>query len=444
MTADSVRRVPGAPIDSEAGNSFVSNYPPYSCWTADRIDAALGAFAEPADAATPLGLYVHVPFCRKRCRFCYFKVSTDQNAAVVERYVEALVNEAALVAAQPFARGRPLEYVYFGGGTPSYLSTQQLARLVEGLRTALPWSGAKEISFECEPGTLTERKVHAIRELGVTRLCLGVESFDDHILEVNGRAHLSKQAFAAFGWARAAGLPQINVDLIAGMLDETEREWNANIDHTLELAPDSVTIYPMEVPLNTILYRDLNGSEPLGARMPDWDTKRRWQKHAFARLEAAGYTLTSAYTAVKDPRVTRFVYRDALWHGADMIGLGVASFGHVDHAHYQNVKDLEAYVATVESGRLPLARALAISHEESLVREMILQMKLGRLDAGYFRRKFDVDILTRFAEPFAAFRDERFLTIDGDTITLERDALLQVDAMLRAFYLPEHRTARYT
>ncbi len=444
MTAAEVRRVPGAPIGHDAGNCFVSNYPPYSCWTADRIDAALTAFAQPASPGTPLGLYVHVPFCRKRCRFCYFKVSTDQNAAAVERYVEALVSEAALVAAQPFARGRPLEYVYFGGGTPSYLSSQQLTRLVNGLKAALPWDGAKEVSFECEPGTLTERKVQAIRDLGVTRLCLGVESFDDHVLEVNGRAHLSKQAFAAFGWARAAGLPQVNIDLIAGLLDETEREWNVSVDRTLELAPDSVTIYQMEVPLNTILYRDSSADENLLARMADWDTKRRWVKDAFARLEAAGYTLTSAYTAVKDPRITRFVYRDALWHGADMIGLGVASFGHVGHAHYQNVKDLEGYAATVESGRLPLARALAISHEESLVREMILQMKLGHLDAAYFRRKFDVDIFARFAEPFRAFRDAHFLAIDDDTLTLDRDALLQVDAMLRAFYLPEHQGARYT
>src|SRR5262249_44980294 len=142
--------------------------------------------------------------------------------------------------------GRALDFVYFGGGTPSFLSTRQLESLVERLTKKTPWTGAEEITFECEPGTLTEAKLRAIRNLGVTRLSLGVENFDSRILELNGRAHRAPEIDRAYALARELGFPQINIDLIAGMLGETDENWRACIDRTLALAPDSVTIYQME------------------------------------------------------------------------------------------------------------------------------------------------------------------------------------------------------
>ena len=141
----------------------------------------------------PLGLYLHIPFCRKRCHFCYFRVYTDKNAREVEQYLDLLAREWELYAATPAVAGRPFNFVYFGGGTPSFLSTKQLQGLVDRLNASGAWDGAEEITFECEPGTLTEAKLAAIREMGVTRLSLGVENFDDRILELNGRAHRSPE-----------------------------------------------------------------------------------------------------------------------------------------------------------------------------------------------------------------------------------------------------------
>ena len=134
----------------------------------------------PADV--PLGLYLHIPFCRKRCKFCYFKVFTEKNAPEVERYLAALSREIELVSQLPVMGGRPFRFVYFGGGTPSFLSPKQLTRLVDRLRANISWDQAEEVTFECEPGTLNEAKVKTLRELGVTRLSLGVEHFDDTIL----------------------------------------------------------------------------------------------------------------------------------------------------------------------------------------------------------------------------------------------------------------------
>ncbi|MBK7977840.1 MAG: coproporphyrinogen III oxidase family protein [Deltaproteobacteria bacterium] len=439
MTDHEVRPLAGAAPQAVAGGYFVANYPPFPFWSSEQLDEARRALATPPAPETPLGLYVHIPFCRKRCHFCYYKVSTDQNAAEVQRYLDAVLAEARLVSQQAFVGGRPLRFVYFGGGTPSYLSTQQVAHLADGLRRAFSWSDVREVTFEAEPGTLSAKKLHAIRDMGVTRLSLGVESFADHVLEANGRAHLASQVHAAHGWARDAGLPQVNIDLIVGMLEQSEDDWNADVEKTLELDPDSVTAYQMEIPFNTTIYRRMKADGRFAAPIADWPTKRRWLERGFARLEERGYALTSAYTAVKDASRVRFTYRDELWHGADMIGLGVASFGHAGDTHYQNLKDIEPYVSAVEAGELPLQRALALSRDEALVREVILQMKLGHLDAVYFERKFGVDVLARFAEPLARHREAGLLTIEDGRVRLTRDALLMVDAMLPTFYRPEHR-----
>src|ERR671913_246182 len=263
--------------ETEVGSYFVANYPPFSVWTAEAVDGeALPALSSQA-APVPLGLYLHVPFCRKRCHFCYFRVYTDKNAQEVEEYLDVMAREWEIYNTYPAINGRPLNFVYFGGGTPSFLSVRQLSGLVKRLTATTSWTTAEEITFECEPGTLTESKLAAIRDLGVTRLSLGVENFDDRILELNGRAHRSPEIMRVFQHARSLGFPQINIDLIAGMLGETEANWQTCIDRTLALAPDSVTIYQMELPFNTTISGDLlKGGGQFNDAVADWATKRRW------------------------------------------------------------------------------------------------------------------------------------------------------------------------
>ena len=151
--------------------------------------------------------------------------------------------------------------------------------------------------------------------MGVTRLSLGWK-LDDRILELNGRAHRSPEIGRSYTFARSLGFPQINIDLIAGMLGETDDNWRACIDRTLALDPDSVTIYQMELPYNTTISSDiLKGTHQFAEPVATWATKRRWVEEAFRALETAGYHIGSAYTAVKNPQTTRFVYRDRLWEG---------------------------------------------------------------------------------------------------------------------------------
>ncbi len=427
---------------TQVGNYFVSNYPPYSVWSPDHVPAARAVLAQAPPVDTPLGLYVHIPFCRKRCNFCYFKVYTDKNGAEVRRYLDAVIDEAARYVQQPYLAGRKPRFVYIGGGTPSYLSTLQLRHLFEGLRAAFPWDEVEEVAFECEPGTLQEGKVHTLRELGVTRVSLGVENFDPEILELNNRAHRAVEIDRAYGFIRDAGFDAVNIDLIAGMVGETDANWSDCVKRTVEMAPESVTIYQMEVPYNTTIYKDMRDGESAAAPVADWQTKRRWVDEAFGELEKHGYHVGSAYTAVKGDDV-HFLYRDALWHGADLLGLGVSSFSHLGGVHVQNEHAFEPYTSRVEGGEIPILRAYPLAGREHLVREFILQMKLGELDTNYFQNKFGVNVVELFGDALQRHVAEGWISIEEGLLRASRAGLLRIDQLLHDFFLEEHRDLRY-
>src|SRR5215470_17035220 len=132
--------------ETSVGNYFISNYPPYSFWTSDHVGEAHAALERPPAPGTALGLYLHIPFCRKRCHFCYFKVYTDKDASQIERYLDATIQELTLYSQKPFLGGRKPKFVYFGGGTPSYISSRQLSRMVGAMKSVLPWDEAEEIT----------------------------------------------------------------------------------------------------------------------------------------------------------------------------------------------------------------------------------------------------------------------------------------------------------
>lgn len=429
---------------TEVGSYFISNYPPFSAWSIDQLDTVREAMSSPP-ADTPLGLYLHIPFCRKRCKFCYFKVFTDKNSAEVERYLAALSREIELVSKLPAMGGRPFRFVYFGGGTPSFLSSRQLERLVERLRANVSWESAEEVTFECEPGTLSEAKVHTLREIGVTRLSLGVEHFDDEILQNNGRAHESPEIYKAWPWIQAAGFYNTNIDLIAGMVGETWDKWRDAVRRAIDLDADSVTIYQMELPFNTVYSKDILGGV-IETPVADWATKRAWVDYAFDELKSAGYSVSSAYTVVKNPQRVNFSYRDNLWQGSDLLATGIASFGHISGVHYQNCPEWELYCSSLEAGELPLSRGLRLSGHQRLIREMILQLKRGYLNIDYFRNKYGVDVVEQWPDVWSEYEQEGHCKIDRDAgrVRLSREGLLQVDSLLPPFFEPQFRGVRYT
>ena len=435
-----VLKIPKA--ETEVGSYFVSNYPPFSAWSPDHVPAAHSVLESTSPNPPPLGLYLHIPFCRKRCKFCYFRVYTDKNAADVDNYMDALAGEVAIYAGMPRLCGRQFDFVYFGGGTPSFLSSEQLKRLIDRINQHWRWDAAREVSFECEPGTLQKHKLDAIKAIGVTRLSLGVEHFDDEMLESNGRAHKSKEVYRAWDWIRDAGFQQVNIDLIAGMVGETDTRWRYAIDEALRLGPDSVTIYQMELPHNAVFSKEQKES---GKQLvATWAQKRAWVDYAFKALEAAGYVVSSGYTMIKPGPHAKFLYRDALWHGADLVGTGVASFSHVGGVHYQNLDRWDDYLPAVAAGRLPINRALPLTPAQALIRQFILQLKLGHLDLGYFSKTFGEQSLQVVRPALDSLVAENLATVTDHEVRLPRAALLRVDELLQRFFEPQFVGVRYT
>ncbi len=429
---------------TEVGSYFVSNYPPFSQWRTELVGEIEAAFATEPNRDIPLGLYLHIPFCRKRCKFCYFRVYTNQNASAIEQYVDSLGREIELLGQQPAVRGRPLQVVYFGGGTPSYLSSKQLLFLRDTLRRTISWDHAQEVTFECEPGTLNLEKVRTLKEIGVTRVSLGVENFNDAILEENGRAHLSPEIFRAYDWLQQVGFPQINIDLIAGMIGETDDNWRQCVEQAIGLQPDNITVYQMELPFNTLISKEMR-EQGLTSPVADWPTKRRWVSEAIDRFLAAGYQISSGNEFVKSLNTDRFVYRDNLFRGADLLASGVSAFGHLQGVHYQNFDRIEDYQHVVQAeGRLPINRAMRPTAHQNLIREFVLQMKEGHVDAGSFTQKFGIDVMTEFHSALQNQQAAGYLNFDETHLQLTRKGLLQVDSLLPEYFEPQHRQVRYT
>jgi oxygen-independent coproporphyrinogen-3 oxidase len=176
----------------------------------------------------------------------------------------------------------------------------------------------------------------------------------------------------------------------------------------------------------------------------DWETKRAWHDYAIERFMESGYDSTSAYTLSKKGKSVDFVYRDALWHSADMLGTGVSAFSHVGGMHFQNHSHWDEYLDPARRGELSINRAYKPSDEERMTREMILQLKLGVINPSYFQNKFNVDILSKFKAAYARLEADGMLKVKDDEIRMTRKGLLRVDHLLPNFYDPVYQNSRYT
>jgi len=322
------------------------------------------------------------------------------------------------------------------------LERAALGRLLTSLRLAFSWDAVEEATFECAPQSVSRTTMLALRHTGFNRISLGVQELDDRVLMLNGRVHQVADVKHAYDTIRAVGFDEVNVDLMAGLLGQTDESFQASLASLIAMAPDSVTIYQMEVPRNTPLCRSLaSGTSVLAPA--SWEIKRARLAWAFTRLEEAGYSVRSAYAAARNQTHRRFVYQEEQYRGADLLGLGVSSFSYLAGIHYQNHASLERYTEALAGGQLPVSRAYVLNDRERLVREFVLQLKLGRVDAEPFRRRFGVDVSAQFAAPLEELASAGWLTYDASGVTLTRDGLLRIDRLLPAFYLPRHRALPY-
>jgi oxygen-independent coproporphyrinogen-3 oxidase len=295
-----------------------------------------GANDNPAELSTVRHIYVHIPFCARICPYCaFYKERADP--AQTQRFCEAILAELRGSTMQPAT-------VFFGGGTPTALTTDQLAYLLDGFHAQLDLCGLREWTFEANPGSVSERKARLLHERGVNRISLGVQSFDDGLLQVLGRDHSAAQAEASFELLRRAGFRNLNIDLMFGLPGQTLAQWEATLRRALTLGPDHISAYCLTYEEDT----DFFLRHARGEFRSDPEGDAEFFALAGELLGAAGYAHYEVSNYAQPGWES--IHNRAYWSGSDYRGLGPSAVSTVGLRRWQNVSDYRVYADRVLCG----------------------------------------------------------------------------------------------
>lgn len=308
-------------------------------------------------------LYLHIPFCRKKCAYCDF-ASWAGREAVIEPYLRALHGEIR-AQGERWAAGRTVTSVFFGGGTPSLLSGDQTRALLDELRAAFVFSPEAEITMEGNPGTLTEENLRACRAAGVNRLSLGVQSFSDALLRRVGRIHTARQAEEAVAMARRAGFDNLNLDLMYGLPGQSEDDFARSVARAVELGAEHLSLYSLILEEGTPLFRAVQAGE---CALPDEETVLSMQHGAEAYLARAGYRRYEISNYARSGRECR--HNLLYWRRGEYLGLGCAAHSLMEETRFANTGSLDDYLAGGRAGD-----AEPVSAEERYEEQVMLGLR---------------------------------------------------------------------
>jgi oxygen-independent coproporphyrinogen-3 oxidase len=321
-------------------------------------------------------LYVHIPFCARICPYCaFYKELLDRSQT--QRFCEALLSEL-----RTHAKGQPLRpmTIYFGGGTPTALTTTQLEFLLGGFRDVLDLSDLIEWTIEANPGSVSATKAALLRRLGINRISLGVQSWDDELLKLLGREHNAEQAAQSFEIFRAAGFSNINVDLMFGLPGQTIDQWRETLERTIALGPEHVSTYCLTYEEDTEFFL----RHARGEFRQDSDADAEFFQLTMSILEDAGFEHYEISNYARPG--FRSAHNRAYWSGADYLGIGPSAFSTIGMKRWQNVADFRHYSDAVLSAKS------AIGSSEDLTEEMKRAEKIAlslRTDLGANARLLD-------------------------------------------------------
>ncbi len=320
----------------------------------------------------PLGLYLHIPFCRQRCGFCAFYLEVHREPAA-EAFCRAVEAEIRLYAADPALQARDVVSLYFGGGTPTALRTDQLIALLTAVRQSFCLLPECEITVEAHPGTVTEDALCALRQAGVTRISFGAESMDDDELAGLARPGSGPETSAALLTARASGFTNINLDLMYGLPGQTLDSWRETLLRCCALNPAHLSCYALTVEHGTRLAHQIRRERQ---RAPDESLQIRMDHAAQQILGRAGY---DAYEISNYAR-RGFECRHNLlyWTQGDYLGLGPSAQSYVGRVRFGNVPNLTLYQDALAEGRLPIDEKTALTADEQLRDAVIFGLRLRR------------------------------------------------------------------
>jgi len=360
-----------------------------------------------------IALYIHFPFCLQKCRYCSFNsIPIPQNDLQVTRYLQALEREIALYAS--CCQNESLSSIYLGGGTPTVLTADSLCQILFCCRENFAFSPEIEITIEANPGTVTEEMLQLLREAGVNRLSLGVQSFQPAELQLLGRSHTVSDVYAAYDAARKAGFDNVNLDLIYALPGQSLQTWRDNLCSAIQLDPDHLSIYGLSLERDTPLAHDLERGklEPCSEEMQI----SMWEETASIVAEA-GFIRYEISNYARPGKACR--HNITYWENKPYLGVGAGAHGYYGHVRYGNEEGIQKYIEMVEKGEFPRAFEEHQTQKEEMVDTIIMGLRLtkglSRLD---FTRRFGCSFESLYEKQLRKMVEDGLMGISDEAIFL--------------------------
>lgn len=370
------------------------------------------------------GIYVHIPFCASRCSYCDF-YSTLRLNEVGEAYVEALINEAQLRKDE--LQGEKVKTLYLGGGTPSQLPVSLLSRLLNGLGKIFDLNGVEECTVEANPDDVTPEWCAALPSLGVNRVSMGVQSFEDDILRNIGRRHTASQVMAAVSYLRQSGITNISIDLIYGLPGQTLASWTDTVNRAISLEPSHISAYGLTYEPGTRLWYQRERGEI--TEVPEEQCLEMY-KILVERLEDAGFE----HYEISNFALPGFRSRhnSSYWNDTPYLGLGAAAHSYDGQVRRVNPPDLAGYIASLQTGKTCFEEECMMRWERYDERVMLgLRTSVG-VDAEQLRKDFGEEALRHFVREAQPHIDNgRLCLVDNSHYVLTDKGIMLSDAVIR-------------
>lgn len=370
-----------------------------------------------------IALYLHIPFCRRKCRYCSF-VSYERRQADIPAYLRALKAELA-----QRSRGEQVSAIYFGGGTPTLLSPEHLGNILKTIHSLFDVEEAAEITTEANPGTIDETYLSAIRELGVNRLSLGVQSLNDKELALLGRIHTASEARQAARFARSAGFENLNLDLIYGLPGQSLAVWQQTLEEAVSLSPEHLSLYALTLEEGTPMKQAIDNGI-----LPEIDPDRAAAQYELAEdlLTDRGYRHYEISNWAKPGRECR--HNLTYWHNRHYLGVGVAAHSWLDGRRLANTDSIDKYLAEFAKSkgqRAERRESFALHSSLEMAEEIPPELELAetiilglRLDEGVsvsdIQSRFGINPLSHYHRQIDEMTIAGLLECSGDNLRLTR------------------------
>jgi oxygen-independent coproporphyrinogen-3 oxidase len=378
-------------------------------------------------------VYLHIPFCNTKCHFCDYVVYVNTGADLRERYVAALCKEIQAFASNRVFPAFAIDAIYFGGGTPGVLTSEQLIRILNTMRTVFEIDAGCEVAVEFDPGSVTYDKVTALREAGFTRMSMGVQSFDEEILRANNRPHNLEQCYSAWDAIRRAGFTHTNIDLIYPLIGLDLETWIASVREAIAMEPSCITSYPLEVWPQTAYHHWLLKKKSVSLPPPALEVEMC--RVSFDLLEDAGYTRFSTSGYYHSQRAETYSkYLEYYWRTWPLIGFGVSSKNVIFDRLYTNIRDIREYLQRVEDGVPLMDFATRLTKPQEMRRVMIRGIKMCEVSKPAFEERFGVPMRAVFGREIDKLVARGLIKEDESAIRLTREGQVYSSNVFEQFY----------